>query len=453
MHTQFADRPAAVAEKPLPVLPYEPSPPGNRIPRHLYGLFAWLFWGDFILVLMEQAVPKLVPILLTQHKVSGTAMGFMMGTIPLAFGLLIMPIISYRSDQLRTRWGRRVPFIMVATPLIMASLCLIPLSPMIARTLGMGHWGLLALFTITITAYTFFNAVCAACYSYLVPDVVPQQYLGRFMSLFRVMATLGVFVFGYGVMGVAQNHMVEVFIGAAVVYGIGFSIVFLKVREPHYPPPTDKPTSNPITVFLSYGRECFRHPLYVWMYISFAAYSISQMAGNLFDVLFLNKTLGMDLGPLGKMLAWTSIAVVPIGFVFGGLVDRLRVQRMIVISALLLAAGKLAGFFYIQGEWSYFTITVINNIFSFFWGVSVAAYVAGMFPKDRFGQFASCQGFIVTLVGLVMNPVCGVIFDWVGNYRYVFLWPAIGLVLTAACLAKVNQYWRRCGGPDAYIPP
>ena len=112
MHTKLADPPfAAVVEKPV----------DNRIPRHLYPLFAWLFWGDFILVLMEQAVPKLVPILLTQHKVSGTAMGFMMGTIPLAFGLLIMPIISYRSDQLRTRWGRRVPFIMVATPLIMLS--------------------------------------------------------------------------------------------------------------------------------------------------------------------------------------------------------------------------------------------------------------------------------------------------------------------------------------------
>jgi hypothetical protein len=73
-------------------------------------------------------------------------------------------------------------------------------------------------------------------------------------------------------------------------------------------------------------------------------------------------------------------------------------------------------------------------------------------PKDRFGQFACCNGFITGSILIVSNPVCGIFFDYVKNYQYVYLWPAILMVVAGLLLLKVNRYWEKCGGEN-YIAP
>ncbi|HAU38463.1 MAG TPA: hypothetical protein DCX07_12210 [Phycisphaerales bacterium] len=471
--TPEASPPSAQAEAaPARTAAPSPSPGGagvgiphaQRIPPTLWRLFGWLLWGDFVLVLMEQVVPTLVPLLLKEHQLSNTAISLIMGTIPAIFGLFIMPIISYRSDQLRTRWGRRIPFMVVTAPLIVMSLCLIPLSPRIAQWLEQVGWLRLALegiglngatlvFAVTIASYMFFNAVCSACYAYLMPDVVPGQFMGRFMSLFRVFGLAGLFVFSFFFMRLAEKHMTGVFFGVAAVYGLGFLVVCWKVKEPEYPPPTDQRTVNPIAVFASYARHCFRHPMYLWMYGAFAMYGISQVAGNLFDVLFMRETLGMDMATLGQVRAWTAIAVLPLAYFCGNLVDRWKSQRMIIVCALLLSVGKICGYLFITGPGTYVVWTIVYNVVAFFWGVTNAAFIVNMFPRDRYGQFVSCNVFISAVVVLIVTPLCGLFFDWMDDYRYVYLWPSVLTLGVVLLMWKVNRHWHRCGGPDNYQAP
>ncbi|MEX0777047.1 MAG: MFS transporter [Phycisphaeraceae bacterium] len=459
---------------PAPVLSKVPLPThlphAQPIPSSLWRIFGWLLFGDFILILMEQVVPRLGSLLLRRHDLSNTAISLIMGTIPMLFGLFIMPIISYRSDQLRTRWGRRIPFMVITTPLIVLSLCAIPFSPMIAGWIdhlmgwdipgvGAGAGTTAAIrtvtlvFAVTITSYSFFNAVCSACYAYLLPDVVPGQFIGRFMSLLRVFSLAGLFVFTFFFMGLAKDHMIEVFIGVGVLYGLGFLIVCLRVKEPDYGPPTDQRTVNPIAVFRSYARECFRHRLYLWLYAAFALYGISQVAGNLFDILFMNETLGMDEGQMGQVIAWSAIAPLPLAYFCGNLIDRWKSQRVIILFAVLLSIGKLAGYFFIAGPITYVIFTIAYNAVAFFWGVTVAAFLVTLLPKARYGQFVSCIAFVSALVVMVANPVCGLFFDWVGDYRYVYLWPAILTLGLALILWRIYLEWRRCGGPDNYVAP
>lgn len=446
------------------VLPVSAGPAETRAPRVPAGLwrtFGWLLWGDFVLVLMEQVVPSLVPILLREHQLSNTSISLIMGTIPTVFSLLVMPIISYRSDQLRTRWGRRIPFLAAVTPFIVLSLCAIPFAPDVAAGVGRlaglpeGSGALLVtvMFALAVSSYTLLNMVCSGCYTFLLPDVVPGQFMGRFMSLFRIFGFGGLFVFNYFFLGFASTHMKEVFIGVAFIYGLGFSLVCWKVKEPAYPPPTDRRTVNPLAVFRSYAHECFRHPLYLWLYAALALYGVSQVAGNLFDVLFMKETLGMDLEILGKVRAWSTIAPIPLAYFCGHLIDRWSSQRAIVVCALLLSVGKACGFFFITDSTTYVVWTIIYNVMAFFWGVTYSAYLVNMLPRDRYGQFASCNVLISALAVMAASPVCGLFFDTVQDYRYVYLWPAVLTAFTAVFFWKINGYWRQCGGPDNYRAP
>jgi Na+/melibiose symporter-like transporter len=40
-----------------------------------------------------------------------------MSTFPGAVALVLGPIISYKSDRHRGKWGRRIPFLMATTPI------------------------------------------------------------------------------------------------------------------------------------------------------------------------------------------------------------------------------------------------------------------------------------------------------------------------------------------------
>ena len=83
--------------------------------RGLWLLFFWLMWNDFSITLLEQ-VTGLTRILMRDRAASFTLMAAF-GTVGGILGMWINPFFSTWSDRLRTRFGRRRPFLLIATPL------------------------------------------------------------------------------------------------------------------------------------------------------------------------------------------------------------------------------------------------------------------------------------------------------------------------------------------------
>src|ERR1044071_5155135 len=67
-----------------------------------------------------------VPPLLREHLGSAALIGFLMGMDNL-LGIVIQPWIGHRSDNTRTRWGRRIPYIAVGMPVAAVLFAFIPL--------------------------------------------------------------------------------------------------------------------------------------------------------------------------------------------------------------------------------------------------------------------------------------------------------------------------------------
>jgi MFS family permease len=95
-------------------------------------LFFWLLWGDFCYMLMETVVPSILPLKFKELGASNLTVGLIMITIPMILNSMINPIVSFKSDRYRSRWGRRIPFIVTTLPFLVLFLLGIGFSDKIA---------------------------------------------------------------------------------------------------------------------------------------------------------------------------------------------------------------------------------------------------------------------------------------------------------------------------------
>ena len=177
-------------------------------------LFVWLLWGDFAWQMKERATQPVVQVMMRQFKVSDLLTGFLVLALPAAIGIFLTPVISYRSDRHRGRWGRRIPFLLATAPLTTLSMCGMAFSPWIGTWLhGRMGWAPESLNLTVILVLGFFwtlldfaTVVATALFGALVNDVVPRQLIGRFYGLFRVVSLLAGIIFNSMVLGHAEKY-------------------------------------------------------------------------------------------------------------------------------------------------------------------------------------------------------------------------------------------------------
>ena len=98
-------------------------------------LFLWLMWGDFCFTLLETAEPSVMPFMMSKLHASNSLIAMFLVTIPAFMNFVLNPIISTKSDRYRSKWGRRIPFLVFSTPFIVIFLILAGFSPEIGTWL------------------------------------------------------------------------------------------------------------------------------------------------------------------------------------------------------------------------------------------------------------------------------------------------------------------------------
>ena len=80
-------------------------------------------------------------------------------------------------------------------------------------------------------------------------------------------------------------------------------------------------------------------------------------------------------------------------------------------------------------------------------------WLIDLYPRERYGQFGSAGAMVSSIGAALIGPLCGLFFDYVKDYRYVFLWP-VPFYLAGACAAwLVYRKWKLMGGEAGYKAP
>ena len=147
-----------------------------------------LRWYDYItvninwfaLTTRSQVLTALLLPLLVQRFIGEASKGEAVGTLRLwglMVALLIQALMGIFSDRLRSRWGRRRPFIFFGVLVEVLVFLLIGFSTDLQGTTG--YW---VLFTLNILSMVGSNASQAATQG-LIPDLVPDANKGRFSGI------------------------------------------------------------------------------------------------------------------------------------------------------------------------------------------------------------------------------------------------------------------------------
>jgi maltose/moltooligosaccharide transporter len=427
----------------------------------LVTLFSWLLGGAFILNVMENVMPSLLPLVLRDNGASNKAVGFIVSSLYMLANAIASPVIGYKSDRFRSRWGRRRPFILFTTPFVVVLLALIPFAPAITRALG--GVGLLdsffknspvtilvAVSAILVAAFQVFNMFVSSVYYYLVVDVVPEAFIARFYGLFQIFAYSGLFVFQYFIFGMAKTHMHEIFVGIALLYGIFITLVCLKVKEGEYPPLKKEDKSDCWwSGIRTYAGECFGHTIYWGVFFVYGVYIWSNVS-NVFLVFLFRDQMGLTLDQIGKVNAYVGVFSMIIIYPLGILIDRLGSHKSLIAGMICYCVIRLASFFFIHGYWSLLMWHFLWMIPFSLLNLSLLKWTVDLYPRKLYGQFGSAGAMVSSGGAILLGPICGYFFDLIHDYRYALLWP-LGFQMVGILVAlMVYRKWKALGGEEGY---
>ena len=166
--------------------------------RGLIALFGWLLWGDFCFTFMEAVVPSILPLHLRNLGASNTLIGIVLTTLPGIFNVTITPWVSFKSDRHRSRWGRRIPFMLFTLPFVALSMILIGISDQIGAWVHSSFMSdsviqqakvVIVILTVFAAMFELFNMFVSSVFWYLFRDVVPETHLSQFNAYFKVIGT------------------------------------------------------------------------------------------------------------------------------------------------------------------------------------------------------------------------------------------------------------------------
>jgi len=425
--------------------------------RSLITLFLWILWGDFAITTMAFITPSILPLMLKDLGATNQSMALICVTVPNALSLLIQPIISVKSDRLRTRWGRRIPLLMLGTPFLTVCILLLGFSAPISRWVyglldGRVSLGAIALATVAVLVVfmQFFNLMVSTAYYCLINDVVPSAFLSRFFALFNIVNRVANFTFLWFILGNALSHTAAIFIAIAVLYFVSFMLLALRVKEGEYPQPPPLPPSR-VAVVKEYFTDTFGRFYYVAFFLALTFYSVGSVIG-IFQIFFA-ASVGLSNAEYGKLGVWSGIPVLLLMYPAGILASRIHPIRAVLLSLVGFSVLHLFSLFFVRGFTSYAVMAFSSVFMTALMNVTLGPLQMLIYPRDRYAQFASAAALLTAGATIVFSYFAGVFIDWIGNYRFVYVWCVVFEVLATIFLYIVYRHWRIHGDTRDEVRP
>lgn len=442
----------------------------------LINVFFWLLWGDFCLNVMEFVIPRLVPPALHGLGASNALVATLTVSLFSAMNWVMNPVISTWSDRHRGPRGRRVPFMLWPTPFLAGAVIFVGFAGNVGAWVwktwpGMGkelaHFfsvvmpdmtGLtpaaqlgIGMIAVALVLYKFFDEFPQCVYYYIWADVVPQEVMGRFTSLFRVFAAAAGFVFHRWVLVYADHHSGAIFIGCAILYLTAFLLLSLLVKEGEYPPSPPKQRTS-IAKGIVWLRECYTHSYYWKFYGVYACFRWAFMPFNALIILYATNAVGMNDKSFGEIMGWAQLAQIPVFFLLGPAVDRYHPTRIGLVGFAAMAFSGVLGFTLTHDAKSFgIWLTGAYVAFALF-QAGLVSLGPRMLPRSRYGQFCAATMVVVESGVIVLSWACGKMMDVFGD-RYLWLWLAVFGGLGVVAMVLLFWAWRREGGDLDYVPP
>jgi len=290
-----------------------------------YGKTFLLGFGFFGVSVIWGVYNAFVPIFLAdKFHLSPVLIGFFM-TLDNIAALFIQPPVGAWSDRLRTKWGRRIPFILVGAPVTALAFGLIPLAAVLPLFVACTS-------TLLLSAALWRTPVVA-----LMPDITPSEFRSQANGIINFMGGIGTIVaLQTGGLLYKMSPNFPFWLGSGLVI-VAVLIVYLFIEEPkEYETAESQPGmfESLKEVFSDSDKSGLRILLAIFFW--FVGFS----AVETFFTLYAKNHLGLNEGDGATLLSvlplFFVLFAIPSGFIAGKIGRRTAIATGLVILTVVL---------------------------------------------------------------------------------------------------------------------
>jgi len=389
-----------------------------------FGFFAssiaWSVYNSF--------VPQLLAGFITSTAVIGLIM-----TIDNVFGVIFQPLFGKLSDNTRTRFGRRLPYIFIGLPICAAAFVLIP------------YMGSLVSLMIVLIVFTFVMSAWRSPVVALMPDLTPGplrsqangivNFMGGVGSLFAFL--LGGILFNYWLSKTGNGFPLP-FMMSSVMMVLALFVLAFFVREPKhaYKQKTEESQEKTKTEKVKLNKDEKKSLILILLGIFF--WFTGYNAVETFFTLYATNTLSMTPGDASMTLSIFSLTflafAVPAGFI-GAAIGR---RKAILIGLTGLTALFLPLIF-VADVWVTRGILFLGGFSWAMVNINSLPMVVRLSGESKIGTFIGYY-YLFSFASQIFSPVLfGFIRDITGSYKVLFLYSCIAFAAAIVSLFFVRH--------------
>jgi Na+/melibiose symporter-like transporter len=387
----------------------------------------------FGLALSITVVSTYLPVVAKSFTGSTVVIGLVIGAEGV-FALFVPLLVGTWSDQLRTRIGGRLPFVIAGVPFIALAL----------STMGFTR----ALLPMVVAVAVFFLAYFVAYEPYraMYPDLMGDEVAARTQSSQAIArgAGTGLALLCGGLLMAVAKPLPFVVAALLLLAAVG-AFLYLCLRRGHGE--QDYESARSMREALRDVKQLLaEHPALRWFMAANALWELSLGALKTFIVLFLTAGIGMSLSQASLAIGATAVFILGAAAGAGKLGDRFGKGRVMRIALWIYGLGLLVPFV------TQSTITVAAVPFvAIGGGVIMALPYALLMPLMPETAHGTLTGYYSLSRGLgtMLGPILGGIAVQIAKNPLASTkgYAAVFLVCSLAILASVPMM-RRLRGAD-----
>lgn len=409
----------------------------------------WQLYNTYVPVYLQAGNPAFT-------DAGATTVGFGLGPALTGFilvfdniaGLFISPLVGAWSDSLRSKWGRRMPFILFGVPVAVAAFIFIPLIPMgIAPELN-GQTGqltgLLVPFIISLFLVLLAFAVVRPVADVLMFDVTPSPQRATANGIAGAIAGLLVVI-----TALAGAALYDVYgpLPFWIAAGLALLIFFLTwafIKEPEELASASELAGEKFNLagiikFLRDQPAENRTSLIYLLLSNLLAYvALAQMQA------FLSSygvfSLGMEESSAAMLVAIPAIAFMFIAVPAGLIANKIGRKNTQIVGLVGYAIGALVIYLFPDATMLNIGLLICGLTWPLANVVQVAMIVDSAPVETLMGTYTGLRQIAVTL-GFIIGPILGgTLVEAMGNdYRWVWLIMFVFLLLATVAMFPVTK--------------
>jgi len=337
--------------------------------------------------------------------------------------ITLQPWIGAKSDNTWTRFGRRMPYIMLGIPIAAFFFAFIP----VLKDLII----LLLIITIFNIAMAIYRAPVVA----LMPDLIPSKFRSRANGVINFMGGIGaVYAFLVGSFLYEWYGAFYAFITTSIIMIISLIVLIIYIKEPEKPVDIEERVG-----ILEAFREVIMDEDKSGIFMLFAimlwffGYFIIETWFTTYGVLVLNVNEAVASRSLTGFALMFILFAIPAGFIASKIGRRKTIIFGLIGLTIILAI--------IAPLRDLLLITVLLTIGGIFWAlinINSIVIVWEIGGEAKLGAYTGLYYFFSALAAIVGPVVAGGIFDIFGHWTMFWI-SVIFMILALLSMTKVKR--------------